>query len=281
MSIKKNLFLLAGYDKGGIIDDALSYYIKSLAKNGDVILCMDSDCKKSELNKIKPYVLYAMAKRHGEYDFGSYKRAYQHARDNDLLKNYDNIFLLNDSVFGPTINVKHILNRIDDFNTDAVGMVVSKHRTHIFMESWFVRLNRNIFMSKWFDEFMNSVTKLPGKDDVTIKYEHGLSNLIRNNHCSWDGVCRIRNRFTYNHPKALFKRGVPFMKKMSFTRHSGSLGNQIKYVLNHCDPAAKRAIMKSANRLYGSEYMKWFLTYNPFKIFARQIRYAKYKIWKK
>lgn len=277
----KQLFLFAGYDKDGIIDDALVYYIKNLATNGDVVLCMDSTCTRYELNKIKPYVLHAIAVRHGEYDFGSYKRAYQYARDNNLLKNYDNIFLLNDSVFGPTINIKHILKRIESFKTDAVGMVVSKHRTHIFMESWFVRLNRNIFTSAWFDDFMNSVTHEKDKADVTVKYEHGLSNLIRNNSCSWDGVCCKRNRFTYNHPRALFLRGVPFMKKMSFTRHNGALGNQIKYVLNHCDKHARNAIMKTANRLYGDDYMKWFLTYNQFKIFARQIRYLKHKIWKK
>ena len=276
--MKKNLFLVAGYDKDGIIDDALSHYVKQLSKNGDVILCMDSTCKKSETNKLKPYVIHVIATRHGEYDFGSYKRFFQYACEKDILQNYDCLYLVNDSVFGPVYDISKLLNRIESLKTDAVGAVVSKHRTHVFMESWFVRLDKKIFASKWFYDFMNSVQKERGKADVTIKYEHGLTNLIRNNNCSWTGVRCIRGRFTYNHPKKLFKSDIPFIKKMSFTRHNGALGGQIKFVLNHSDKNAKNVIIKSANRLYGKRYIDWFLTYNPFKILYRNFTYVIQKL---
>ena len=68
MSNNKRLFLFAGYDARGVIDDALVFYIKNLSESGDVILCMDSDCPDSELNKIKQYTIARMGTRHGEYD---------------------------------------------------------------------------------------------------------------------------------------------------------------------------------------------------------------------
>ena len=102
----KRLFLFAGYDKQCVIDDALIYYVSNLARFGDIILYMDCDAKKSEINKVKKYCLYANATRHGEYDFGSYRRAYIWARDNDILKNYDVVYLVNDSVFGPLQNIR-------------------------------------------------------------------------------------------------------------------------------------------------------------------------------
>lgn len=274
------LFLFAGFDKDCIIDDALIYYVKTLSKYGDVIVCMDSACPKKETDKIKKYTVHTIAVRHGEYDFGSYKRAYQYARDKKILKNYDYLYLVNDSVFGPTINIKQILNKIESKNDDAVGMVVSKHKTHSFMESWFVRLNRKIFLSSWFDEFMSSVCAEPDKSAITIKYEHGLTNLIQKHNCTWGGIFTVHGRGTYNKPKKLFQSGMPFIKKMSFTRHNGALGNQIKYILNNCDGAAKNAILKSAHRLYGTEYMNWFLTTNPIKIFMRNITYITKKIRK-
>ena len=80
----KRLFLFAGYDRDGIIDDAMIMYVRALSKMGDVIVCMDSKCKNSETAKLKPFVLHAMALRHGEYDFGSYKRAYTFARDKKI-----------------------------------------------------------------------------------------------------------------------------------------------------------------------------------------------------
>jgi lipopolysaccharide biosynthesis protein len=268
------LFLFAGFDKDCIIDDALIYYVKNLAKYGDVVLCMDCNCPRKEIDKIKKYTIHTIVKRHSEYDFGSYKRCFQYAHNKDILKNYDYLYLVNDSVFGPTINIKQTLQNIESIKNDACGMVVSKHKTHSFMESWFVCLNKNIFMSDWFNEFITSVQNEERKSAVTVKYEHGLTKLIQNNGCTWNGLYTVYGRKTYNNPKYLFKQGCPFVKKLSCTRHDGALGKQIKYILKHCDKAASKSIINSANRLYGKQYMNWFLTCNPLKILSRNIKYG-------
>ena len=268
------LFLFAGFDKDCIIDDALIYYVKQLSKHGDVILCMDCDCKKSEINKIKEYTIHTIAKRHGEYDFGSYKRCFQYAHDKGILKDYNYVYLINDSVFGPVININPTLKNIESIKSDAAGIIISKHKTHAFIESWFVRLNKNIFISDWFYNFMNSIEQEEFKYQVTIKYEHGLTNLIKDNNCTYAGLYTVYGRETYNNPKYLFKHGCPFIKKLSFTRHDGALGGQIRYILNRCDKSAYKSVLKTANRLYGKEYMNWFLTYNPLTILYRNIKYC-------
>ena len=278
MSTHKQLFLFAGYNKDCIIDDALIYYVSQLSNYGDVIVCMDCDCKTSEINKIKKYTIHTIAARHGEYDFGSYKRAYEYARDKNILNNYDYVYLVNDSVFGPLFDISEILYKIESKKTDAVGMVVATHKTHSYMESWFVRLNKKIFMSKWFDKFITSVKKESDKYVVTIKYEHGLTNIIREHNCSCGGLFTVHGRETYNNPKYLFKHGCPFVKKLSFTRHNGALGNQIKYILKHCDKNAAHVIMNTSNQLYGKQYMNWLLTNNIFKIWLRNIIYFKNKL---
>ncbi len=281
MSEPYRLFLFAGYDKDSIVDDAMVYYVSCLSEHGDVIICMDNDLKKSELNKLKPFTIYTLAQKHGEYDFGSYKRCFQYARDKNILKNYDVMYLVNDSVFGPLFDIKNILQDLESLKTDAAGIIVSKHKTHAFMESWFVRLNKKIFTSTWFDEFISNVQKEKNKTDITIKYEHGLTNLIKNHNCLWDGLYKCYGRFTYNNPKKLFKMGCPFIKKASFIRHNGSAGKQIKYVLKHADKNAMCTIMKTANRVYGEKHMKWLLTSNPLKIFLRNVKYAIQKMGKK
>ena len=280
MSRSKRLFLFAGYDKDCIVDDALIYYVKTLSKYGDVILCMDCDCPKQEIEKIKKYTIHTISKRHGEYDFGSYKRCFEHAANKKLLKNYDYLYLANDSVFGPTIDIKKTLNNIESLKTDAAGIIVSKHKTHAFMESWFIRLNNKIFTTDWFKDFISSVQQEQYKYAVTIKYEHGLTNLIKNNEYSCAGLYTVYGRETYNNPKHLFKKGCPFIKKLSFVRHNGALGKQIKFILNNCDKTAQKAIMNTATRLYGKQYMNWFLTANPVKIILRNITYFISKIRK-
>lgn len=278
MKSTKRLFLFAGYDKQGIIDDAIIYYAQQLNKFGDVILYMDNDADKSEIDKIKKYCIHAVATRHGEYDFGSYKRCFIWARDNKILDNYEYVYIVNDSVFGPLSDPGEILNKLESIKSDAAGIVVSTHKTHSYMESWFIRLNKKIFTSDWFDTFMTGITGQPTKNSVSVKYEHGLSRTITANNCSWDGVYIVHNRYTYNNPKRLFQRGCPFIKKACLVRHGGATGNQIKFILKHSVPDASNAIIKTAKRVYGTEYINKLLTYNPFKIFLRKLKYAGYKI---
>ncbi len=278
MSRNKCLFLFAGYDKDGIIDDALIYYLRALSNHGDIILCLDSNCSKKEIAKTNKYTIKTIASKHGEYDFGSYKRAYIYAYDKNILKNYDFVYMVNDSVFGPMFDIKQTLQSMQSATTDAVGIVVATHKTHSYMESWFVQLNKKIFISKWFYDFITSVQHEEYKYIITVKYEHGLTNIIKNNDCSYSGIYTCRGRFTYNNPKKLFKYGCPFIKKSCFTRHNGGLGKQIQYVLKHSNKNAVKSITKTANRVYGEKYMKWFLTNNPLKIISRNLKYSLYKI---
>jgi lipopolysaccharide biosynthesis protein len=278
MQKTKRLFLFAGYNAAGKIDDALVLYVRALSRLGDVVLTMDSTCNKTQTKKLRPFVLHVAATRHGEYDFGSYKRDYIWARDNLDLSKYDYIYMVNDSVFGPLGDIRKTIHNIESVGTDAAGIIVTHHKTHAYMESWFVRLNKKIFKSVWFAEFLSSVSTQPTKARITIEYEHGLSKLIQNNNCSWGGIYHYYGRYTYNHPKKIFNRGCPFIKKACFIRHNGAAGAQIKYILSHCDVVARRAIIKSANELYGEKYMNWLLTYNPLKIMYRNIRYGLKKL---
>ena len=278
MATYKRLFLFAAYDKDGIIDDALLYYLRNLSMYGDIIFCMDNKFDKRQIKKLKMHPLSVFITRHKEYDFGSYKRAFKYAKQKDLLQNYEFVYLVNDSVFGPMVSLSKLIHKMERIPKDAVGIIESKHRTHSFMESWFVRLNKKVFLSPWFDEFISSVKKESDKSIITIKYEHGLSNLIKDHGCSWACIYTVHGRKTYNNPKSLFKQGSPFIKKASFTRHNGALGNQVKYIFKHSDENAVKPIMKTANRLYGEKHMKHFLTYNPVKILWRNIRYIMKKL---
>ena len=100
--------------------------MSELSKYGDVIVCMDNNLHQSEIAKLKPFTIHTIAMRHGEYDFGSYKRAFQYARDNDLLQNYDVIYLVNDSVFGPLSDIKQTLQKLQNLTSGLLKKVWKK-----------------------------------------------------------------------------------------------------------------------------------------------------------
>ena len=277
-SRKKRLFLFAGFNKSARVDDALTYYIRTLNNFGDIVVVMDCDCSKSETKKIKPFVKHISAARHGEYDFGSYKRAYIWARENLKISDYDYVYLVNDSVYGPLYSMTRYFDAMENMGHDAFGIVKNPNPKHPHIQSWFVGLTKNIFTSDWFDKFMNAITKLPSKGAITREYEQGLSKQISEHGFTWDCLYTVSGRGVYNQIKKLFTHGMPFMKRVAFSRNHGGLGKQIRYVLNHVNPDIKSAIIKSATDEYGEKYIKWLLTSNPIKIGFRNIKHALYKL---
>lgn len=269
----KRLFLFAGYDKNGTLNDALVYYLSQLNKFGDIVLVMDSDCDKSELARVKPYCLYAAAVRHGEYDFGSYKRAFIWATEKASLSNYDFMYMVNDSVYGPLFNIGDYLAKMESFGTDAFGMVRKIGGKFEHIQSWFIGMTQTVFSSKWFNDFIMSVKKVEHKTMVTELYENGFTRKLNENKIAWQCLYNIYNRGIYNRVRHLYKIRMPFIKKLSFTRHFGAYGNQILYVLNHIPKKLRDDILSSARETFGAEYINWLLTKNPVKILSRKMKY--------
>jgi len=239
----------------------------------DVIFFMDSDCDDKELKKLASYVIWAGAARHGEYDFGSYKRAYEYAARKKLLDKYDFVYLINDSVYGPLRPLMPVLSGLESRGLDAFGMVKNPNRRAPHIGSWFIGMRPNVFRAQWFDKFMRGIKKQPDKGSVAILYEHGFTARVIKANLTWGCVTTIFNRGVYNRVKQMFRAGVPFIKKLSFTRHNGALGAQISYVLRHADAPARNAVMASARRTLGTEYMKWLLSRNSLRMAARSVVY--------
>lgn len=275
----RRLFLFAGYNAHGLIDESLIFYIRALSKCGDVILCMDSDCSDSELKKITPYVLHATAQRHSEYDFGSYKRAYLYAVDTGILDKYDFVYMVNDSVYGPMMDIEPSLRKMEQLNCDVFGLAYNRASSRPHIQSWFIGMRKNVFLSPWYDEFMRAITHQPDKGSITYLYEQGFSEMLRAHNVKFNCLYSCPGRSVYNNVAALFRRGMPFMKKVAFNRCNGALGNRILYILNHASPATRNMILTSAQQQYGDEYIRWLLTRNPIKIWYRHIKHALRKIF--
>lgn len=275
----RRLILVAGYSAQNIVDASLVFMVKTLSSFGDIVLVMDSDVPKTELDKLSPYVIYAVAERHKEYDFGSYKRAYLYAKESGILSNYDFLYLVNDSIYGPLYPIESFFEQMENSGTDAFGLVQNPHKDHPHIQSWFIGMRQSVFMTKWFNEFMMSIVLQKNKGAITHLYEQGFTKLIEKNDKTWSCIYSIPGRGIYNDIKKVYRQGLPFLKKVAFTRHNGALGRQILYVLNHTDSNARNAIISGAKDTFGDKYINWLLTKNPIKIILRNIKYFIKKIF--
>ena len=271
--MKKRLFLIAGYDKNGHVNAAFIHLVREFSKYGDCVVVMDNESTQPELDKLKPYCIYVNAVRHGEYDFGSYKRAYQWAKNNLDFSKYDFIYMANDSVYGPLFDMKDYFIKMESNDNDAFGMVRKTGGTSEHIQSWFIGMRPTVFTSEWFDKFIVSVSKQPDKGAVATIYEHGFTEKLNSHKIKWDGLYHVYNRGIYNNVKKLYKQKMPFIKKLSFTRHNGALGNEICYVLNKLPNNLRNDIYSSACDVYGEKYINWLITKNPIKTFFRYVKY--------
>lgn len=218
----KRLFLFAGYDCDGIVDDSLLWYLKALSGLGDIVFVMDNDATDVEIEKVRqiPNVLYANAVRHGEYDFGSYKRAYIWARDNKLLEKYDWVYLVNDSVLGPLFDLKPIVEDLESRGVDLTGLISYREKNICeHLQSWFVGLSQHIATAEFFNDFICSVKQEKNKSVICAKYEFQLTNRAVRRGYKFSAYLDTEKyldetyHLMYHEPLLTLCLGCPFLKK--------------------------------------------------------------------
>lgn len=212
----KRLFLFAAFDKDNIVDDTLIYYIKALSKFGDIVFVMDNNLSTAEIQKISkiPNVLYTNATKHGEYDFGSYKRGYIWAQDKQILKKYDWVYFVNDSVYGPLYDLTSTLESLEKSDADLIGMISSHDEsTPWHIQSWFVGFSKKIFTSDFFNDFIKKITYVPDRLSLIMKYEVGLSCRIMRHGFKAKVLFNNDNDMICKNARLTLTKGLPFIKK--------------------------------------------------------------------
>ena len=243
----KRLFVFAGYDKEGVVDKSLLYYLYALSDLGDIVFVMDNDAPDAELEKVKAIknVLYAAAGRHGEYDFGSYKRGYIWAQEQGILGNYDWVYFVNDSVYGPLFDLKPILEDLERRGADLIGMTDFENEpTPIQVQSWFVGVSKKVANSKFLADFLRDVRHQETKQLVVLKYEVGMSQTVLRHGFSMSTYVSGENgdicHTMYTRPIEMLKRGIPFIKKTALETLNGlqylypyATEEMVEYIYEH------------------------------------------------
>ncbi len=281
----KRLFIFAAYDVDGVIDATLLHYVRSLTKFGDVIFTMDNDVSDSELSRVRdlPNVISAVAIRHGEYDFGSYKRGFQYACNNNLIEKYDWVYFVNDSVFGPLWDIDPVLRDLESRGVQFTGIIdFEDDSAPVHIQSWFIGMGRKLALEPFVYDFFDSVSHENNKVLIVRKYEMGLSRailshdyqmstLVSNPH---GDVCH----FMYEKPFDMLKAGVPFVKK-NCLENLGGLQYLYSFAPNDlvdciCQNVARTGVYRSDGSKYHNCFRLTIFGIPVFKITRQRIRHC-------
>lgn len=225
--------IFAHFDVNNQIQEYVVYYLKELKKScKSIIFVSDSNLSQKELKKIQQIVDHSIIGKHGEYDFGSYKRGFLYCINNNLLNDLHELVFCNDSCFGPIgkFGFKKLFEHLQNKPCNSYGIVINnygleKHEnTYVYnknkphIQSYFIVLKSKIFNSKWFFDFINNITTENNKYDIIIKYEQGLSELITKNNCTIDSYLPLNSEkrdFVRNWKRTIEENGI-LIKKSQF-----------------------------------------------------------------
>lgn len=179
--MQNRVAVFAHYDKDNIIDDYVIYYLEGLKKVcNEIIFVSDCNLNEKEVSKIKHLCSKIIFEKHGEYDFGSYKRGILLIENR--LNKFDELLLANDSCYGPIHPFEYVFDKMENQKCDFWGLTKSKERNDVYyLGSYFINFRKNVFAHQVFLDFFKSITKLSSKDEIIGKYEVGLNKLLLKN----------------------------------------------------------------------------------------------------
>jgi len=222
----KRICVFAHWDKDNTIDDYVVYYLNALKEICEkIIFVSDCDLSTEETDKIKNIAYSIIAKKHGEYDFGSYKRGFLFALNANL--EFDELIFANDSCYGPLYPLKPIFEKMDKEKCNFWGMTRNRYgllnrenRLSInvspHIQSYFIVLKKEVFTSDVFKTFISSIKAENSKDEIIEKYEIGLSQLLYKNGFKSSTYIKkyyfVNNCIIYKWKQLIRKDKFPFLK---------------------------------------------------------------------
>jgi len=198
-SNRKRVAVFASYSRDGFLPPQVLPYLAGLKPltKAIVIVC-DNDLAAGEREKLAPFVAHIITGKHGEYDFGSYKRGVACARENGLLDDADDLILCNDSCYGPVGSFAPMIEAMEARRLDFWGATDSNQFSY-HLQSYWVVLSRKVFISDAFVGFIKGVKKQENVDQVIQNYELGMTKVLTK--AGFTVGAMVQNTLKGVHPK--------------------------------------------------------------------------------
>lgn len=154
----RRVCLFAGYDPDGLVDPVVIEYIRDLAHHADVYYLADCHVAPSELAKLDGLTRGAWAERHGRYDFGSWSLLAQKLVGWDIIDDYDELILANDSCYLMR-PLEGVFEEMDARDCDWWGLQATKGLASTFRTQGLAEeLDLDVLKSDWLSRFEGQAT---------------------------------------------------------------------------------------------------------------------------
>ena len=167
----QNTTVYAAYSSDGTVPDYVVENLRLLKEvSPNIVYITDNPIRRGDIGKIKHYITHLIALRHGEYDWGSYKRGYNWLKTNNYLTLADKLILANDSVLTVVPSLTPIFDKMSQDEADYWGITANKDGTY-HLQSYFLVFRPKVYNHKGFANYLNNVKKQSTGLEVAYHYE--------------------------------------------------------------------------------------------------------------
>lgn len=257
----QNAAIFAAYSDDGTVPEYVVDYLKKLKDIApNIVYVTDNPVKRSEIKKLTPYITHLIAYRHGEYDWGSYKRGLQTLQKNGP---FDKLILANDSTLPLTESFRPILDKMTAENTDVYGITANADGMY-HLQSYFLILSKNAWQSPAFSGYLNAVKQQKDGLTVAYRYEVPFTRYMEDNgfksaaYIPYESLSRLPLNDKNCYPLTMVKDyNAPFLKMRTFTTRLNVQESRrllFNWLKNHT-PRAYNLLLKHLKHI-NSPYLK-------------------------
>jgi rhamnosyltransferase len=198
----KRLAVFVHFDRDGIIDPYVEFYLQRLSEvTDDIVFVTTSSLNTTNLEKLESLCTKIICRENVGYDFMSYKVGLAAYERNE----YDEVVICNDSVYGPFSPLGELMERMSSEACDYWGMSESFQFSH-HLQSYFIVFKKKALLSDVFRTFWDGVKVINSKADLILAYEIGLSTQFQKGGLKQGVACRIENE-----KKEALKKALSFL----------------------------------------------------------------------
>lgn len=219
------------------------HYASCLFEAGveSVYFASDSNVSNNEIEKLPVGTKVVCTSRHGEYDFGSWKRcffAYVRNHGLDGFAQVDELILCNDSCYGPIQPLTRMFYDMEKRVCDFWGVTQVEHSGG-YCPTYFFVIRRRILEDLEFQRFFENVSEFVDKKEFCEKYEVGLNRfLVQKKYvraCYLDGYSDLDHAMSQALTPVIFSEGMPFIRVMLARDNPGGIANLANKLNFICD----------------------------------------------
>ena len=176
LCVSKKIAVLLVYQPSGISASTIATCSWLAGKGYAPFVVSNSPLSLNDKERLSKVIWRAVERPNFGYDFGGYRDGLICLKQWAIIP--DELLMLNDSVWLPTLPRADILERLSNHSSDVAGTILRKRGDIQFLESYLYRFNRNALTHPSFSEFWGQLRLTSNKYYVIRRGERGFSEAM-------------------------------------------------------------------------------------------------------